>query len=277
MHFLKCTNCGHLNEVKTEYLIFCSSCNKKLENNYPDWSKINPKKNLEAYKKLVCISDEEIQQSTAKVKSTNPKAKWYGIGFALAFALFYFVGQFGGEYIQKLFNYENTSEEVLDQDWIKATYGGFGLSVETPFRMTKSDLSIPDNVRQMIDVMDVYDYMSEKGFKVLINSIKYNPAVGSINLQGAADGSVNEMKKQEGVTNFDYSEEQIFIEKIPGFKQSGTYKQNGIGIEFINTGFSEGLILWQVMVAYQSQDDVGRIAAKRVIESIEINPEERIQ
>jgi hypothetical protein len=27
MYFLKSDNCGHYNEVKTEYLTFCKSCN----------------------------------------------------------------------------------------------------------------------------------------------------------------------------------------------------------------------------------------------------------
>jgi len=277
MHFIKCTNCGHLNEIKSEYLIFCSSCNKKLENNYPDWIKTNPKKNLEDYKKLMCISEEAIQQIAINTKPNKAKGIKYGIGFAIVFAIFYVLAQLGGEEIVKLFNYEKTSKEVLDQEWIKQTCGNFGLSVETPFVMTKTDLPLPENVRGVIDVMDVYDYMTEKGFKVLINSIKYSPAIGSVNLPGAASGSVNEMQKQPGVTDFDYAEEEINKGSIPGIKQTGTYKQNGISVEFINTGFAEGLILWQVVVVYQSQDEVGQIAAKRVIESIEINKDSSLQ
>ena len=271
MHFLKCINCGHLNEVKSEYLIFCTSCNKKLENNYSEWRKENPKKDLESYKQLICVSDEEIKESVAKVKSNNPKAIKYGIGVAIAFALFYAIGQFGGEYIQQIFNYEKTSEEILNQDWIRETYGSFGLTVETPNKMTKTDIPLPDNIRELIEVMDVYEYMSEKGFKVVINSLQYNVSIGLLNLQGAANGSVAEMQKQPGVTDFNYSEEEIFKDEKPGFLQTGTYKHKGIGIEFINAGFANELVYYQVMVAYQSIDDVGRIAAKRVIESIEIN------
>lgn len=39
MHYLRCNNCGHFNEVKTEYLTFCSKCNKKLNNSYGEWRK----------------------------------------------------------------------------------------------------------------------------------------------------------------------------------------------------------------------------------------------
>ncbi len=30
MHYLKCDQCGHLNEAKTEYLTFCTACNKRI-------------------------------------------------------------------------------------------------------------------------------------------------------------------------------------------------------------------------------------------------------
>lgn len=269
MHYLKCNNCGHLNEVKGEYLTFCSSCNKILENNFTDWKRRNHDKTLDDFKELICVSETDLQNRSVKTKS-KPKGLKYWIGFAVAFAIFYAIGHFGSEAIVKFFKSEKTSEEILNQDWFKDTYGSYGLTVETPVKMTKGDLPIPDNVRQIIDQMDVYNYMSNKGFKVMINSIKYNPTVGQTNLQGAANGSINEMKMQKGVTDFDYTEDYIYKKEIPGFIQKGTFIHNGIGVEFINTGFAKGLILWQVWVGYQTDDEVGRTAAKRVIESIEI-------
>lgn len=269
MYYLKCNNCGHLNEVKNEYLSFCSSCNKKLENNFTDWKKGKYNKTLDDFKQLMCVSDTELQNKSRRIRS-KPKSLKYWIGFAVTFAIFYAIGHFGGESIIKIIKSEKTSKEVLDQRWIKKTYGNYGLTVETPVKMTKGDMPIPDNIRQVIDQMDVYDYKSNDGFKVIINSIKYNPSVGQTDLKGAANGSINQMKMQKGVTDVDYSEDYLSKNKIPGFVQKGTYKFNGVGVEFINTGFSKGLILWQVMVMYQTEDEVGRTAAKRVIESIEI-------
>jgi hypothetical protein len=269
-HYLKCNNCGHLNEVKSEYLIFCSKCDKKLENNFTAWKKKNPNKTFDEFKQLVCLTQEAIQNSPVTPKPKSGKFK-YWIAFAVTFAIFYVIGQFGGESIARYFKSEKTSREILAREWTKDTYGSFGLTGETPEKMTRGDLPIPENIKQIIDQMDVYNYLSNKGFKVIINSLKYNPSIGEVNLQGAADGSVNEMKKQKGVTDFDYSEEPLNKKDIPGFIQKGTYKQDGLGVEYINTGFSKGLILWQVMVAYQADDEIGRTAAKRVIDSIEIN------
>ncbi len=145
------------------------------------------------------------------------------------------------------------------------------MTVETPAKLTKGDLPLPDNVKKVIDQMYVYDYMSEKGFKIMINSIKYKPVIKRANLQGAANGSVNKMKSQKGVTNFNYTQDTISRNGISGFLQKGTYQQNGVEAEFMNAGFAKGIIIWQVIVVYQKDDDVGRIAAKRVINSIEIH------
>ena len=65
MYFLKCSKCGHFNEVKTEYMVFCSNCHKKLDNNYSDWFKQNPDKSFDTYKQLIC-STEVIETSKSK-------------------------------------------------------------------------------------------------------------------------------------------------------------------------------------------------------------------
>jgi hypothetical protein len=270
MYYIKCSHCGHLNEVKSEYQVFCSGCNKKLENNFSDWKKRNPGKTFDEYKQLVCVSENEIQ-SVAPVKESKPrKGLLVFIGIAAIAAIAYAIGSLAGDTIVRFLKYEKTSKEVLGNDWIKKTYG-FGLTVETPVIMTEAELPIPDNVMSVIEKYEAYNYNSAKGFKVLINSIKYKPVVGELSLQGAANGSVNEMKMQKGVSGFDYTEASYSKGDIPGFIQKGTYKQDGIEIEFINTGFMKGLILWQVFVAYQSDDEVGRIAAQKVIDSIEIS------
>jgi hypothetical protein len=270
MYFLKCNKCGQLNEVKNEYLVFCTSCNKKLDSNFYDWQKRNPDSSLADFKRLVCVTEAEIPKTVPETKSNKPKSLKYWIGFAVAFAIFYAIGQFGGEAIVRFFKSEKTSKEVLSQKWIRETYGSYGLTVETPARLTKGDLPLTEEVKQYITDMDVYNYISAKGFKIMINSIKYDKSVESVDLQGAANGSVDELKLQEGITDVVYTEKALTKNDIPGFIQNGTYKHKGNSFEFINTGFASKLNLWQVFVVFQPDDAVGRTASERVIESIEI-------
>ncbi len=102
MHYLKCNNCGHFNEVKTEYLIFCSNCNKKLETNFSDWIKRNSDKTFDDFKQQFCMTEKtDIEKSVSKTKKVKGLKYW--IGFAVAFVIFSAVGQIGGEKLAGLF------------------------------------------------------------------------------------------------------------------------------------------------------------------------------
>ena len=103
MHYLKCNNCEHLNEVKTEYLFFCSNCNKKLNNNYSDRIKSNSDKSFDDFKQVNCTM-EKVETAKITPKPKKVKGLKYWIGFAIAFAIFYAVGQFGGEMLTGLYN-----------------------------------------------------------------------------------------------------------------------------------------------------------------------------
>jgi len=211
------------------------------------------------------------KKNTANKKTGKSKSIKYWVGFAIVFAIAYAIAFFAGDSIVKIFNPEKTSEEILDQQWIKKAYGSFGLSVETPAEMSIKDLALTETVKQLIEVMDAYHYASDMGFKVVINSIKYQPMVEAVNLQAAAKGSANEMKRQPNITDLKYVENNVTRNNISGIIQKGTYIEDGVAFEYINVLFAHELVLWQVMVTYQVDDEVGKVAAARVIESIEIN------
>jgi hypothetical protein len=61
MYYLKCEHCGHLNEIKSEYLVFCAGCSKKIGNNFSAWGKNNQGKTLEDFQKCVCITNEQAE------------------------------------------------------------------------------------------------------------------------------------------------------------------------------------------------------------------------
>ncbi len=268
--YLKCNQCGHLNEVKSPYLVFCTGCNKKLENNFSSWQAKHPEKSYEDFQQLMCVSDADLQIKNTE-KKTKHKSMKYWIGFVISFAVFYAIGQFGGQSIVRFFNFDKTPENIMQKDWVYKSYGDLGLSLETPTVLKKGTLALPEEIQQLIEHMDVYDNMSQKGFKVTANSIKYSDKIGQANLEGAAEGSVNEMKIQKGVTDFNYEQFRVNLDIIPGIIQSGTYKHKGEAVEFTNAIFSKGTTTWQVLVLWKEDDIFGRQAGKRIIDSIKIN------
>lgn len=113
MYYLKCNHCGHFNEVKTEYFVFCENCNTKLENNFSNWVKKNPGKSFEEYKQEVCTT-EKTEIATSSPKSQKRKSLKYWIGFAVAFAIFYALGQIGGAKLAGVFGSSGSDKELVD-------------------------------------------------------------------------------------------------------------------------------------------------------------------
>ena len=62
MYYLKCKHCNHLNEVKSEYLVVCGLCNRKLEDNYKDWKVKHPEKSFEDFQREVCLTEEQVKR-----------------------------------------------------------------------------------------------------------------------------------------------------------------------------------------------------------------------
>ncbi len=174
MHFIKCSNCGHFNEVKTEYLIFCSQCNKKLENNLTDWRKRNSDKSFDDYKQLICTTETN-ETSKVKVKSSRPKGLKYGIAFAVAFGLFFMIGYFAVGFLEKP-TYNKAMMEIASE-----MNKSCPIMIDNATRLDNS-IVLPDNVFQynytlvnmtkdsiMID--DLKNYLEP----TIINFVKTNP------------------------------------------------------------------------------------------------------
>ena len=276
MIYLKCSKCGHLNEVNTQYLTFCAGCNKKLENNYASWQVFNPEGSFGDYKQQVCLTEEKANAvpPSAKKKLNKGKLAKLSLAGVLAITLFFAAGQYAvyaASKVNSSLEGEKISAAIIAQKWSQETYGIYGLSIETPVRLNRANLPLPANIRDAIEHMDVFRYESLKGIQILVSSIRYKQVVDSISLQGAANGSTNEARLQPGVTDFKYIEEPHNLGNIRGFLQKGAYRLDGQVIEFQNTGFVKELNLWQVWVAYSADDETGRKLADRIINSIKID------
>ncbi len=273
MYYLKCQNCGLLNEVKTEYQVFCTGCNKKLANNFREWqSHYSEEATFEDFKRLVCITESEIPKEPVKnSKKAEKKGLKYWLIFAVSLAIFSVIGRIAGEKIVEAFRSEpeKTNETTLKQEWIRGAYGDYGLSVLTPQKLIKDEVELPANVKEMIDNYSTHS-SNNQGFQIRVSSVRYKPAIGEASLQGGADGAMNEMKAQKGVSDFHYEERNIFVSNIHGIEQKGNFKIKDFEAEFINNLFVKGLNAWQVLVIYRVDDNNGRIAARKVLESIEI-------
>jgi hypothetical protein len=153
MVYLKCSRCGHYNEVRSEYITFCTRCNKKIEDNFPDWKKKNPDKSFDEFKKTVC--SETASEPELKPAKRHPKSLKYWVGFLLFFSIFYAIGQFGGETILKFFR-----KPMIDKTLM-----------ETANELNKSCPLMVDNITRLDNTIALPDKVFQYNYTV-VNVVK---------------------------------------------------------------------------------------------------------
>jgi|WetSurMetagenome_2_1015567.scaffolds.fasta_scaffold80678_1 hypothetical protein len=183
MYFLKCPKCGHFNEVKTEYMIFCANCHKKLDNNYTDWFRQNPDKSFDTYKQLMC-STEINEISKNKVKTSKPKQLKFWIGFAVTLAIFYAIGQFGGQKIIGFFHKPLYDEAMMA--YASELNKSCPIMIDNATRLDNA-IALPGNTFQynytlvnMVKDSIAIDELKKKVEPTIINFVKTNPEMKTI-------------------------------------------------------------------------------------------------
>jgi len=178
MYYLKCNNCGHHNEMKSEFQVFCTSCDKKLDNYFSDWNKRNPEKSFEDYQKIVC-STVIYEMPVAKPKNKTSKILLITAAALVFVSMMYFMVNFVGKnivnYITKF-----SSEKALTQIATELNKA-CPLMIDSETRLDNA-VPMPDNtlqynytlvnrIKDSIDVNNIKTFLEPN----IINNVKTNP------------------------------------------------------------------------------------------------------
>ena len=180
MYYLKCKHCNHLNEVKSEYLVVCGLCNRKLEDNYKDWKVKHPEKSFEDFQREVCLTEEQVKKGNM-MKPTGKKGNKKGliagsIGGILVILMVALVINGMKDSYDAL--YGDDDIPVLEQQWYTGTYAG-GVSLATPKAMKSAGSMInklPEEVRPLIKEMQTFSYKGN-GLEFMYLYTEYTPEV----------------------------------------------------------------------------------------------------
>lgn len=273
-HYLKCNNCGNLNEIKSEYMVLCTSCGKKMENNFTEWQRRNPGKNFEDYRLSVGMAENQLPPEIPKKKNTlksRPlKEKIFIVIFTVIAAS---IGSIIGQKAMEAYQNRNkkTKTETSNQQWIKKTYGINGITIETPWELSKMPTqSQMSQLSDFAEYFEMYENSDKESVKVVLTSTKYKPEI-IINMQGAADGTINGLKNQKSVSDFIYDEKPYSLDSIPGYIQTGKFKLKGEPVEFTIFGFNKGQYFKQIVISTKQNDANAKETAERIMNSIELN------
>lgn len=277
--YLKCSHCGYLNPVTSQYQTFCQNCNKKLENNFPDWHVMHPDKSFDDFKALFGQTEEmdltkkrSHRESRFFKKDANGKTKvlWGAlIGFSVML-LFITIGANYGSKVFESFFFDKTSKILLNNPWQTVTPGNAGLSFSSPVNLNEYDLTLPPQIMSKIEYLKSYISDTSQPLQIAVNIERVKPPLKA-NLPGGANGAVNEMMNKPAVSEFTYTDSQIVVSNIPAILQTGSYLwENNLKISFKNLIIARKRTAWQMTVLYHEDDPYGGKVADSIIRTISI-------
>ncbi len=258
----------------------CGLCNRKLEDNFKDWKTRHPEKSFEDFQKEVCLTEEQVKKGDLS-KPTGKKNKKgivaAGVG-ALLMVLFIvlLIGEFSKAYKAQV---GDTDVPVLEQQWYTGTYAG-GVSLATPKAMKSVGNAIrgrlPEEVKALMKEMDGFAY-NGYGAEIMLMFAEYVPEVGQADLDGAAEGVLNNVKGQRGV--FDLKNDKAYVQMgdMTGIVMQGTYVKGGTEYEFRITMYVDGLKLYQLVSSNKKGDDVARGVVRRINDSFKVAGHEELK
>ncbi|MGV3460833.1 MAG: BatD family protein [Flavobacterium sp.] len=227
----------------------------------------------------VDVIDEEDKMAIALREKQRRDAKrrkiYTGIGIA-AFVLLLGGVFFGGRYIRD--NYiGNTTQELLEGEWVKSEYGMPGVSIETPKVMVRYDVSknVPEQAKAITKEMATFQYGSIGGkFYVGVTTALYKQPLQS-DLSKAFEATAATWEKM-GVKNISVKQDPFTTEDgSMGLRCFGTMRvpdELGTGSErayYEIIYYAQPQAVQQVTILHREGDAAAAEILKRTKNSVE--------
>jgi hypothetical protein len=163
------------------------------------------------------------------------------------------------------------NQKLIAKEWVTMGYGKPSITISTPEKLTAFEIGIPAEVVNLIDKMESFKYENGEKLAILANIVVYDSNAGEATAEGAAEGSIKEMKSKPGVKNFIYQNKKLVIENVEGVRQDGNFTMNNSAMRFVNLTFAKKNILWQVTILTQQNDNTSETISEKIIKSIKFD------
>ncbi|HEX5002108.1 MAG TPA: hypothetical protein VFW78_06405 [Bacteroidia bacterium] len=264
---LVCTHCGFANEVRSEYLILCNNCGKKLGGTFNEWKKEHPGKSFNAYKEYLDAEHLKIQAETegGKVREKNA-------GIAGTITTVVLIVVLVGAYLYRsnrlsFFSQTvgTTPSSILKGEWKRYTCGRFGLSVMLPGKMKE----IKESEAEAGTETESFHYDSGSGLEGTFRAQNHN--IVTTDLETAVNRAVNRIVNKPGVSDVNYNAAPVSSGDLQGLLIEGTFNEEGYMMSFYCAVYVKTSLEWEVTVRHLKGDENGAEAAQRILDSVEIN------
>lgn len=286
MHYIQCSQCGKLVEIKSQYMVFCPECKRKMSNSYPEWSKHHPGKDFAAYLSEVAVSEtalegvrEQRRIGRAIVRGRAARRALVALGIAIVVTVLGIGGYWGWQ----RYNRSASIKALLNKAWQVSYYDDLGATLKFPFPLEKesaftvdtlqreNDRLTGDSLQRQVVLGAVSRRWAEPGtVSVTASRIDYEPDFG-VDRDMATRQILQTMLQENGLQGFEFFRNDYSIPNIEARSLSGSYLLGVEAFEFRALMAQYGHTVWYFMVAYPRSKPEGLLVAERFFKGILID------
>ena len=272
MYFIRCENCGFENPLKTEYLTFCENCGRKLNENFTDWKKLHPEKDFEDFRKGHLRKNSSVSQTARRKINLRAILTSFLVSgvVVMIIALISFPGIFSNLFLPRTF-----PQRMLEQKWQRINCGKYGLSIVTPEKPEEDKVNISRAGNSKVQDFEAFSWQPSKYFRMYVMNVLYREGI-PVNLNLVASATIIELINRPGISNVEYKQSPVFYNDVNGIMIEGSCHENEIFMRFSCILYIRKSNAWTVTVICPDSDPTGKEAGERLIESVEINYEDKI-
>lgn len=275
VHYIKCSKCSELITVKSEFMVLCPHCNKKLDNSFREWAHKKPNATYEQYLSEVCISSSAIgglDEQRRITKKIGISRNFKRLSLALAIAVAVVALSVCGIYLYKDSQKGASINAIMDDNWKINYYEDLGVTVKFPF-VLESQGTVVDSVVVADSTQTIIGSVSRSWSRkdvtaVSATRVNFAPAYG-VNREAATQQILQSIVQDNNMQAFE------FVPSDYSMGQGGTARMFSgsylIGIEpyeFRAIMIVRGDSVWYFMVAYLRSMPEGTLLAEKFFKGI---------
>lgn len=144
------------------------------------------------------------------------------------------------------------------------------MTLAAPSEPKSLNLEIPEALKKVTQKVEFYEcYSDPDGIRIQIVGATYNSSI-TPSLQGGINGAVGDVTHMSGASNVQHNTVPLTISGRNATLLTITADVNGMKFEQKTVFIVNGLNVRQVNIQYESTDEVGKIAAQKAFDSLQI-------
>ncbi len=237
------------------------------------------------------LLDQKYKEEQERKKKRNKVLLTVGICVFLLIATFVGFGiKYGFGYVKDTI-VGHESKELLEGDWVESAYGYPPVYIETPKVLKRVESPISDEVQDKMTMTTFVHGTMLDMFSIAINTTTLNVPKQEQQTEDTENPTFDLLKisedtlkqfEEKGATDITVKRDQFITPNAAeGLRTFGTmdiripntnYIENA---KYVMLFFSNANVLQQIIITYPENDDYAEEMVKRIVDSIELNPDEQ--